>query len=128
MVRCYITDDALGAIKVADVRRRDVQAFADELLASGSRGGTVSNILNPVQTFYRRAIDREELAYNPASRIDLPARPIRDRSGSHRLDEAAALSTRSRDDRALWATAFYAGCGAASYRPSAALTWTLARA
>jgi hypothetical protein len=30
----------------------------------------VSNILNPIQAFYRRAIDRDELAYNPAERID----------------------------------------------------------
>ena len=51
---------------------RDVQALADELLAQGLASATASNVLNPIQAFYRRAIDRDQVAYNPAERIDLP--------------------------------------------------------
>jgi integrase len=106
----YIDHSRLGALKVADVQRADVQGLADELLAAGLAPGTVSNTLNPVQAFYRRAIDRGQLAHNPAERIDLPApgngRPTRIASPA----EASALLTALPEfDRALWATAFYAG-------------------
>jgi integrase len=93
-----------------DVRRRDVQQLADELLATGLDPATVSNALNPVQAFYARAIDRDELAYNPAARIDLPTssdvRPKRIASANEAAKLLAALEQR---DRPLWATAFYAG-------------------
>jgi integrase len=106
----HIEPSELGALKVADVQRQDVQAFADELLADGLSAGTVSNTLNPVQAFYRRALDRGQLAYNPAERIDLPAptngRPTRIASPA---DAAALVAAVSESDRALWATAFYAG-------------------
>lgn len=109
-VKRHIAGSAIGAVKVGDVRRQDVQAFADALLATGLEAATVSNILNPVQALYRRAIDRDEVAYNPAERIDLPTgeptRPKRIASA----DEARALLAALLDgDRPLWATAFYAG-------------------
>jgi len=110
VVRCYLAEDALGAMKVGDARRKDVQAFADELLAGGLAPGTVSNVLNPIQAFYRRALDRDELAYNPAARIDLPTdvdtRPTRIASAAEATNLLAALPLA---DRPLWATAFYAG-------------------
>ena len=87
-----------------------MQAFADELLAGGLKAATVSNVLNPIQAFYRRAADRDELAYNPAERIDLPTgqstRPKRIASARQAQALLAALDER---DRPLWATAFYAG-------------------
>lgn len=54
------------------MRRADVQSLADELLACGLAPGTVSNVLNPIQALYRRLIDRDLIAHNPATRIDLP--------------------------------------------------------
>jgi integrase len=109
-VRSYIEPSALGRLKVADVRRRDVQVFADELLGSGLAPATVWNVLNPIQTFYRRAIDRDELAYNPAARIDLPA-PTQQRSARIAApgEAAALLAALPEADRPLWAAAFYAG-------------------
>jgi integrase len=109
-VRNYIEPSRLGAVRVTDVRRADVQDLADQLLADGLAAGTVTNILNPLQAFYRRAIDRDQLAHNPAERIDLPAhgssRPKRIASA----EEATALLEPLPDsDRALWAVAFYAG-------------------
>lgn len=70
-LRVHIGPSSIAGIKVADLRRRDLQDFADELGAKLSVG-TVSNVLNPIQAFYRRAIDRDELTYNPSERIDLP--------------------------------------------------------
>ncbi len=109
-VRVHISPAPIGRVKVEDVRRRDLQDFADELLASGLGGGTVSNIFNPIQAFYRRAVDREELSYNPSERIDLPvgtaARPKRIASPA---EAAALLAALDPVDRPVWATAFYAG-------------------
>src|SRR5947207_6793850 len=58
-VRNYIAASQLGKLRVTEARRRDVQAFADEQLAAGRAPATVSNLLNPVQAFFRRAMDRD---------------------------------------------------------------------
>lgn len=109
-LRVHIAPTGAGGIKVADVRRRDLQALADELLGGGLSIGTVSNVLNPIQAFYRRAIDRDELTYNPSERIDLPnggsKRPKRIASPT---EAAALLAALDLEDRPVWAIAFYAG-------------------
>lgn len=106
----HLAHSDLGALKVADVQRQDVQEFADELLAAGLAPGSVSNALNPLQAFYRRALDRGQLGYNPAERIDLPAqtnaRPTRIAAPT---EAAALIAALPETERALWATAFYAG-------------------
>jgi integrase len=59
---------------------------------------------------YRRAIDRDEFGYNPAERIDLPAADSRAPEYIPSAAEAEALiAALPLGDRALWATAFYAG-------------------
>jgi len=109
-LRVHIEQSDLAEIKVPEVRRRDLQDFADELLAAGLSPGTVSNVLNPIQAFYRWEIDRDELTYNPSERIDLPngdsKRPKRVASPAEAAALLAALDT---EDRPVWATAFYAG-------------------
>lgn len=108
-VRLRLCDSELGALRPAEVRRSDVQAFADELLALMSPG-SASNVLNPLQAYYRRAVRREELAFNPTEEIDLPekgskrARRIVSPRGA-----AALLAVVPPEDRPIWATAFYAG-------------------
>ncbi|MGA9634560.1 MAG: site-specific integrase [Solirubrobacterales bacterium] len=106
----HIEPSTLGRLKVADVRRADVQSLADELLASGLAPGTVSNVLNPIQALYRRLIDRDLFAYNPATRIDLPAqgtaRAKRVASAAHAAELIAPLRD---EEQPLWAAAFYAG-------------------
>jgi hypothetical protein len=62
-VRNYITPAQLGAVRVTDIRRADVQDLADQPLAEDLAAAMVSNILNPLQAFYRRAIDRDQLAH-----------------------------------------------------------------
>ena len=44
-----------GKRKLADVRRRDVQAFIDKLVAVGLDGSTVRNAIDPLRVLYRRA-------------------------------------------------------------------------
>lgn len=109
-LRGRIAKAPLARIKVAELQRRDLQRFADDLLASGLSASTVSNIINPIQAFYRWEINRDELTHNPSERIDLPnngqRRPRRIASSG---EAAALLAALAPEDRAVWATAFYAG-------------------
>jgi integrase len=70
-----------GALRLGELRRADVQAFVDRLLARGLAAGTIRNTLNPLQAIYRHAVRRDLVSLNPTRDLDLP----------------------------LWATAFYAG-------------------
>jgi integrase len=99
----------LGPAKLSEVGRADVQALADRLLTLGLDASTIRNALMPLRAIYRRAVSRGEVALNPTTGLELPAvRGRRDRIASP--EEAAALLAALPDEeRALWATALYAG-------------------
>jgi integrase len=108
-LRDYVRPD-LGAMRIGDVKRRHVQALADRLVADGYSPSTVRNALMPLRVIFRRAIRNELIGVNPTADVDLPAnRGRRDRIVG--VDAAAALIAALPDpfDRALWATALYAG-------------------
>jgi len=99
----------LGALRLSELRRNDIQDLADRLLAEGRDPSTIRNTLMPLRAILRRAVARGELAVNPMAGVELPAvRGRRDRVVSA---EAAAslIETAPSGDRALWATALYAG-------------------
>lgn len=100
---------ALGARKLSDIRRSDVQRLVNQLLREGLDPSTVRNALMPLRAIYRYALALEEVAVNPTQGIHLPAvRGRRMRIASR--EEATALVAALRpDDRALYATALYAG-------------------
>ncbi|MFL5910101.1 MAG: tyrosine-type recombinase/integrase [Gaiellaceae bacterium] len=100
---------ALGEIRLADLRRRDVQKLVDRWLEAGVSPSSARNWLMPLRAICRRAISREDLAVNPTSGLELPAvRGRRERIATP--EEAEALLRALPDaDRALWATALYAG-------------------
>lgn len=109
-VRLHLAVSDLGRLRPIDVRRRDVQAFVDELLRSGISARSASNVLNPILAFYRRGMNRDELAYNPTQGIELPSGAAkRPRRIVPPAEAAALLAALPVEDRALWATAFYAG-------------------
>jgi integrase len=99
----------LGAKRLGDVQRRDVQHLADELLGEDLDPSTVRNVLMPLRVIFRRAIEDGDLAVNPTGHLRLPAvRGRRERIASP--EEAALLLAALPDrDRAVWATALYAG-------------------
>jgi integrase len=108
-LRLHLLDD-LGAHRLSEIGRADVQDLADRLLAKGLDPSTIRNSLMPLRAIYRRALARGEVAVNPTTGLELPAvRGSRDRIASP--VEAAALLAALDDesDRALWATALYGG-------------------
>lgn len=98
----------LGAARLADVQRPDLQRFVHELQA-GLSGSTVRTTIAAIRAIYRHAVDQGDLVVNPCSGVKLP------QPGKHAIRvadpvEAEALLAAVPDqDRALWATALYAG-------------------
>lgn len=113
---------AMGSRRLSDVRRRDVQDLADKLTAEGLSASTVQNTLDPLRVIYRRAIRREEgVAIDPTEGLEL-RRPKGERPRIASPAEAAELiAAIPEDERALWATAFYAGLRRGELR---ALRWS----
>ena len=99
----------LGGARLSDVGRPDLQDFAERMLAEGKDASTIRNALMPLRAIFGRAHDRNELAVNPTVRLRLPA--VRGRRD--RIVEPAEAERLLRElpegDRALWATALYAG-------------------
>jgi integrase len=99
----------LGARKLGDITRRDILDLVDRLLAAGLDPSTIRNAVAPLRVVYRRALDRGDVSVNPTAGLRLPAAQgkrdrIADPSEAAKLIEATPIN-----DRALWATAFYAG-------------------
>ena len=108
-MRLRLLDD-LGAVRLSDISRITLQDLADRLLADGIDPSTIRNTFLPIRAIYRRAISRGEVAVNPTTGLTLPAvRGRRERIASP-AEAAVLLDTLGNEhDRAIWATALYAG-------------------
>ena len=99
----------LGGARFNEITRLSVQDFADQMLATGLDASTMRNTLIPLRAIYRRALARGEVAINPVAGVELPSvRGRRDRIASP-TEAAALIEAVPEVDRAVWATAFYAG-------------------
>jgi integrase len=95
--------------RFSDLQRADWQRLADKMLAEKCDPSTIRNTLMPARVMYRRALQDGEVALNPCASLRLPAvtgRRDRIDSPEEASEHIAALVEA---DRALWATAFYAG-------------------
>ncbi|MDP2711614.1 MAG: site-specific integrase [Solirubrobacteraceae bacterium] len=110
----------LGAARLSDITRADVQELADRLTAAGLSASTVQNTLDPLRVIFRRAIRRDVVAVDPTKGLEL-RRPTgrRDRIASP-AEAVSLLDALSDEDRALWASALYAGLRRGELR---ALRW-----
>lgn len=99
----------LGKRKLSEIRRSDVKDLADRLRGEGLDPSTIRNTLMPLRAIFRRALARGDLVVNPTRGLELPAvRGKRDRIVSPKEAEMLLVALPERD-RALWATALYAG-------------------
>lgn len=114
-------DPELGAHRLTDIRRADVQALVDRWIAAGHSPSTVRNRLDPLRTLYRRALTRDLVRSKPTDGLEVPADR---RNGSMRIadrrEAAKLIAAVPEGDRALWATAMYAGLRRGELR---ALRW-----
>ncbi|HEX2127260.1 MAG TPA: hypothetical protein VHF45_11955 [Thermoleophilaceae bacterium] len=78
-------------------------------MADGVGTSTVRNSLLPLRTIYRQALALDEVAVNPTAGVQLPAvRGKRERIASP-AEAARLIASLPQRDRAVWATAMYAG-------------------
>jgi integrase len=98
-----------GSTRLVDVRRADLQEFADGLLADGLDPSTIQVTLLPLRAIYRRSLARSELAVNPCAGLELAAvRGRRERFASPQ-EAARLIEALPVEDRAVWATTMYGG-------------------
>lgn len=97
----------LGARKLANVQYPDLQDLVDRLAAKGLDGSTIRNTVNPLRVIYDRA--RYTIPVNPTTRLRFPARGDKPRRVVTAEQVATRLAVLAPDDRAIRATAFYAG-------------------
>jgi site-specific recombinase XerC len=80
----------LGAARLTEVTRVDVQDLVDALLASGLNASTIRVTMLPLRAIYKRAAARGDVAIIPTTGLEMPAvRRGRDRIASP--DECARL-------------------------------------
>lgn len=115
-------DPELGAHRLTDIRRADVQALVDRWNAAGDAApSTIGNWLDPLRTIYRRALARDLVTINPTIGVEVPAdRRNRAMRIADRKEAAKLIATAPPADRALWATAIYGGLRRGELR---ALRW-----
>lgn len=110
-----------GALRLSELPHDAIQHFVDEKLAAGLAPSTIGNTLDPLRAVYRHAAKRGLVAVNPTRDLELPAaNGRRDRIASA-AEATTLLGVVPTGDRALWATAFYAGLRRGELR---ALRWS----
>jgi integrase len=99
----------LGERRLSELRRSHIQDVVDGLVAAGSAAATIQATIIPLKAICRREVHRGRLPVNPTAGLELPTV----RGGRHRIadptEAAALLAALSDEDRAIWATAMYAG-------------------
>ena len=101
----------LGALRVNDVTRDDLQDAVDRMLADGLDPSTVRNAMMPARAIFGRLVGRSDsgVTVNPTTGLQLPAvRGTRDRIADP-AEAEQLLAALPDADRTLWATAMYAG-------------------
>jgi integrase len=99
----------LGQQKLSAVTRAAVQDLVDRLVAAGHAPSTVRNAVLPLRAIYRRAVARSLVLVNPTLGLALPAVRARRERVAHPAEAHALLAALVPEDRAVWATALYAG-------------------
>lgn len=99
----------LGKRRLSAITRNQIQDLIDGWTACGLAPSTVHNAVLPLRVIFKRAIERDELAYDPTQKLDLP----RDRSRRDRIapprEIQALIEVLPPHYRALWTTAVYSG-------------------
>jgi integrase len=104
----YVYPD-FGAVKLSELRRRDLQALVHRLTGEGYSGSKVRNVIVPVQSLYRYAKGLDLVNADPTDDLELPE-PGGSREWEGTPEDAGELlEALPEADRALWAVAFYAG-------------------
>jgi integrase len=110
-MRLRVLDD-YGNVRLSAFTKQDLQKLVNKLVAAGLAASTVQTALLPVRAVFKRAIGDGDkgVVVDPCAGLEMPSiqsgeRSIATPSQAHALVEALPRIA----DKALWATAFYAG-------------------
>ncbi len=110
----------LGAQKLTAITTTDLQALVDQWQSEGHSPSTVRNSIKPLQAIYRRARAREGVPINPTRDLELPVPTPSEVEIVGPEVAASLLGVLPLTERAIWATALYAGL---RYGELRALRW-----
>ena len=99
----------LGRLRLTAVSSTILQDLVDRLGAAGLAPSTIRNAILPLRAIYRRAQGRAEVAVNPTLKLALPAVRGRRERVARPAEAVDLLQALPLGERALWASAFYAG-------------------
>jgi integrase len=102
----------LGARKLSDIQREDVKALAARLAEEGLSNSTIRNVLMPLRVIFREAIEDRIVSVTPFDQLRRLPRGRKEEERERVADPEEAtklLAALPEDDRAVWATALYAG-------------------
>jgi integrase len=101
----------LGHRRLVDIEREDLQRFVDEMIAAGSSAALIEASVIPIRAIYRHGMRSPSsgIAVNPTAGLELPATRGRRERIAPPHECASLLPALPDRDRALWATAMYAG-------------------
>ena len=99
----------LGAARLSDVRRGDLQALVDRMVGKGFSGSKVRNVIVAVRVDYRHALQRDLVAANPTADLRVPNGSKQRKRAASAAEAAELLAALPADLRPIYATAFYAG-------------------
>jgi integrase len=98
-----------GDWRLSAVEQTDLLALKERLMGEEIADSTIRNCLVPVQAVFRRARKMGDVAINPAEDLELPTGETRTRRAVTPTEAATLVDALPDTERALWATAFYAG-------------------
>jgi integrase len=104
----YVYDD-LGACRLSEIRRRDVQELADRLVGRGLSASKVRNVVTALKVVYRRELEHDDLAVNPTTNLRLPEGGTPREWDATPEDALALLGALPEDEKPIYATALLAG-------------------
>ena len=104
----YVLPD-IGGMKLAEIRRGDVQALVNRLNGTGLSGSKIRNVVIPLQAMYRWADQLKMVSYDPTVNLALPETGGRREWSCTPAQGKALLEALPDDVRAVFATALFAG-------------------
>jgi integrase len=100
----------LGHERLRELTLPRLQRHVDKLAADGLAPATITTAITPIRAIYRRARQLGEVHANPTSGVSIPAVNRRQtKFATVEQIDAMLAGLDSAKDRALWATALYAG-------------------
>jgi integrase len=100
---------ALGTEPLDEITRADMQELVDGLVADGLAATTVEQTVNAIRAVYRHEIKRDRIKDNPTRGVTLPSGDGGEKRACAPGETRALIAAVPKEDRAIWATAFYAG-------------------